>query len=218
MNMVSASVRKGFTAVELLTTMLIVVILAASLGMFFAKLLTIQEKEREEAYVRERLADICALYADFLSVGATLKINTNFLSNLTVDYRLESGGVSFETGKVTRVAQLSSAVKTGETRSPLDLTIYGYDENGNSYEKYTQKMDGAALLIPKDLQESIDSCTLEPYNYTNVTDIGKGIKRYDGAALARLRIEAKYKIKNRFGKEDDKQAYVERMVRLWNTE
>ena len=42
MNMVSASVRKGFTAVELLTTMLIVVILAASLGMFFAKLLTIQ--------------------------------------------------------------------------------------------------------------------------------------------------------------------------------
>ena len=65
--------KRGYTVVELMVTIVIVAVLAATLGMFFVKLLRIQEREREEAYIRERLADICAAYADFVSDRQTVQ-------------------------------------------------------------------------------------------------------------------------------------------------
>ena len=118
----------GYTVVELMVTIVIVSVLAATVGMFFVKLLTIQEREREEAYIRERLSDICGVYADFISIGSSFSTATNLSDQATVvKYRQETGGVSLETGLVSRVAYLTSLMNT--TNKTIDLNIlYSTDE------------------------------------------------------------------------------------------
>ena len=156
--MVSIDVRCtkiGYTIVELMVTIVIVSVLAATLGVFFVKLLNIQEREREEAYVREKLADICGEYADKLSIGSSI-INTSTNATI-VKYRQETGGVSLETGLVTRVAYLSSFLNS--TNDTVDMGIFSF-ENQDLIRKIARRASGDAYLLP--LTADMVSCTLTP--------------------------------------------------------
>lgn len=183
----------GHTIVELMVTIVIVTVLAATVGVFVVRLLTLQEDEREEAYVREKLVDICGAYADFLSVGSL--INTN---GMVVTYRQEAGGVSFETGVVERVTSVRSWLDA--YKGTLDLNVYGL-ESGSNVLRLVRNENGIVPLIP--LMGDIVSYTIAPFGDT---------------ALATLRVSARYNVKKGNGKQETKETSVERIVRLWNHE
>ena len=204
---------RGYTVVELMVTIVIVAVLAATLGMFFVKLLRIQEREREEAYIRERLCDICAAYADFVSVGSSFHTSTNFANTLTaVKYRMETGGVSLETGLVTKVAYLTTMMNL--TNRTVDLDIYLHEPEGLS-KKFSRGMNGNAPLIP--LLGDMVSCTITPLNHPKTEVATNGFETTD-AALGWLQVAAKYKVKNDDGEMEIKTATAGRVVRLWNRE
>lgn len=198
---------RGATIVELMVTIVIVSILAATMGMFVVKLLTIQENGREEAYVREKLADICAAYADFLSIGSSVVSNNQ---DMIVMYRQETGGVSLETGRVSRVAYLTSSIDTREKIADrtLDLKIYANDE-GAIRQMFSRRLSGDALLVPfKGDLPDIVSCTLTLLKTNSVVC----------QALGYLQIAAKYEVENDDGSVSSKIVTAGRIVRLWNRE
>jgi len=213
----------GYTVIELMVTVLIVSVLATTLGVGFVKLLTIQEREREEAYVRERLAEICANYADYLSVADNIcTVGTN-KQMIVVKYREETGGVSLETGRVARVTRLVSENKTIDGLSQsmaLDLKIGSID--GDEYNKsfisrFSRLLRGDAELVSLVVDKV--SCLITPLNVkvqTQELDPAFGILEKTDAALASLRLVAWYKIKNDDGEWETKTADAERVVRLWN--
>lgn len=181
-----------------MVTIVIVTVLAASVGTFIVKLLTLRENDREDAYIREKLIDVCGTYADLLSVGSS--INTNG-PGMQVTYRQETGGVSFETGVVSQVTSLISDVTNGMVK----LNVYGL-ELEESILKYVRQANGNADLIPQ--VGNIVSCTVTPINATD----------WQSAALGNLRIEARYQVRNGDGNIEIKATRVERIVRLWNHE
>lgn len=200
---------RGYAVVELMVTIVIVAVLAATLGIFFVKLLRIQEREREEAYIRERLCDICAAYADFVSVGSSFHTSTNPSNALTdVKYRMETGGVSLETGIVTKVANLTMMI----TNRAVGLDIFSEGPEGLS-RKLHRLMSGDASLVPK-LLGDIVSCTITPLNHT--TEVATNGYETTDAALGRLTVAAKYEVKNDNGETVTNTAIAERVVRLWN--
>lgn len=192
------AIKRGSTVVELMVTIVIVTVLAASVGTFIVKLLTLRENDREDAYIREKLIDVCGTYADLLSVGSS--INTNG-PGMQVTYRQETGGVSFETGVVSQVTSLISDVTNGMVK----LNVYGL-ELEESILKYVRQANGNADLIPQ--VGNIVSCTVTPINATD----------WQSAALGNLRIEARYQVRNGDGNIEIKATRVERIVRLWNHE
>lgn len=212
------SVDRGFTINELMVTVLIVSILATTLGVFFVKLLTIQEQEREEGYIRERLADICGEYADFMSVGSSVGINDR---GFAVKYRRETGGVSLETGRVTRAAYLqgfnTTVYSAAEERRSLDLRVLG----GDLQRKFARNIMGEAALIPFDGSIKIES-SITPIGAkapaqmdeadTNLVDFAMS-----DAALGYLRVTAEYQIKDH-GTNAARTVSAGRIVRLWNHE
>lgn len=219
--------RCGYTIVELMVTIVIVSVLAASVGVFFVKLLNIQEHERDEAYVLEKLADICGEYADKLSIGSSI-INTS--TNATVvKYRQETGGVSLETGLVTHVAYLSSLLNS--TNDTVDMNIFSI-ENRNLSRKIVRSASGDAHLMP--LVGDMVSCTLTPLRTTalplNVEDMNDtdtsmcakmvphAVFEATDAALGWLQVTARYRVKNDRGELETKTATAGRVVRLWNRE
>lgn len=192
------AIKRGSTVVELMVMIVIVTVLAASVGTFIVKLLTLRENDREDAYIREKLIDVCGTYADLLSVGSS--INTNG-PGMQVTYRQETGGVSFETGVVSQVTSLISDVTNGMVK----LNVYGL-ELEESILKYVRQANGNADLIPQ--VGNIVSCTVTPINATD----------WQSAALGNLRIEARYQVRNGDGNIEIKATRVERIVRLWNHE
>ncbi len=226
----SCSHRRGYTVVELMVTIAIVSVLAATVGMFFVKLLNIQEHEREEAYVRERLADVCGAYADALSIGSAFITGATSSNRMTiVKYRQETGGVSLETGTVTRVAYLKSAMNP--TNNTVDLDIFGI-ELGTLDLKMSRKARGDASLIP--LPADMLSCTISPLCKTKPPSVLNGddvtcfsemlphVSTQDtllqNAALGWLEVKAHYKVKNDEGEFVQKIVKTGRVVRLWNRE
>lgn len=201
----------GYTVIELMVTIVVVTVLAASVGAFLVKLLTLQEREREEAYVREKLSDICGAYADFISIGSSFIVDTS-PSNLqtVVKYRLETGGVSLETGVVTRVAYLTSTMNA--TNRTMNVDVYGLEPEGVS-RKLARTMNGNAALIP--LVGDMVSCTLTPLN-ANVWE-DDGVQTSD-AVLAYLQVSARFETENPDGETVTKTATAGRVVRLWNRE
>lgn len=187
----------GYTVVEMMVTILIVAILTTTVGTVVVKLLTLQERDREEAYIRETLTNVCGEYADSLSLGSF--ICTNNLHGIDVTYRSESGGVSFETGRVSHVVKLISAKKN----SSFELNVNVVDR-GNMISRLLCHMQGNAALIP--LAGNLVSCDVIPLNAEIVED----------AALACLQVTAQYKVRDDSGKLVDKETTVERVVRLWN--
>ena len=206
--------KRGYTVVELMVTIVIVAVLAAALGMFFVKLLRIQEREREEAYIRERLSDICATYADFVSVGSSFHTSTNSVNALTaVKYRMETGGVSLETGRVTKVAYLTTMMNL--TNRTVDMDIYSQGSEGLT-RKFSRAMGGDASLIP--LLGDMVSCTITPLNHHTKPEVGTNGYETTYAALGWLQVSAEYEVKNDDGEMETKTATAGRVVRLWNRE
>lgn len=202
---------RGYTAVELMVTIAIVTLLAVTGVSSFVKLLSIQERDREEAYIREKLSDICGAYADFLSVGSSISSTTGISNQQTVvKYRWETGGVSLETGIVTRVAYLLASLNS--TNRTVSLDVYGY-ESGQIGQKLSRRVNGNATLIPQ--MADLVSCTITPLN-GNIS-YEEGLQTSD-AALGYLRVKARYEIENDEGEIEEKFATAERVVRLWNQE
>lgn len=212
--------RCGYTVVELMVTIVIVSVLAATVGTFFAKLLTLQENEREDAYIREKLVDICGACADALSVGSTLgTYYTPSNHEMVVKYRQETGGVSLETGVVSRVAYLTLSLAA--TNRNVVVGVDGFDR-GALVRKLTRQINGDADLIP--LLGRLVSCTITPVNANNAV-----LEQLDGdirslnyattdAALAYLEVKAQYQVKDIDGEVRKKTVSAGRMVRLWNRE
>lgn len=196
--MVAPNLKRGYTVVELMVTIVIVAILAATVGTFIVKLLTLHENDREDAYIREKLIDICGTYADMLSVGSL--INTNRFG-LQVTYRRETGGISLETGVVSRVTSLASTVTNGTVK----VDAYGL-ELGESILRRVRHANGNAALIPQ--TGNIVSCTVTPVN----------AEILESAALGNLSLEARYQVRNEDGNLETRVTRVERIVRLWNHE
>lgn len=224
--------RRGYSFVELMVTIAIVAVLSVIVGVLFAKLLSIQEREREEAYVREKLTDVCGAYADFLSIGSS--IITTSTNATVVKYRQETGGVSLETGLVTRVAYLTSTMNV--TNNTMDLNVFSLDPEQDELDKVisskvTHRASGDAELLP--LLGDIVSCTLTPLE-TGTSLQGREMAERDlllcekmvphanfnttAAALGRLVVKARYTIENDDGEPVAKTVTVERVVRLWNGE
>lgn len=205
----------GYTIVELSVTLAVVSILAATVGMFVSKLLTIQENEREEAYIREKLADICAAYADAISVGSTFgtrQVAGASGPQTVIGYRTETGGVSLETGVVTHVAWLTSSLN--ETNRVVEMDVYALERNGLS-RRLSRRQTGDAELIP--LVGDIVSCAITPLGETTSTlDEEKGILVSD-AALGYLEVSAKYAARNEDRELVTNTVTAGRVVRLWNS-
>lgn len=205
--------RRGYAVVELMVTIVIVALLAASLGVFLVKLTSIRERDREEAYIREKLCDICAAYADAMSLGysfGTAIGGTNGL--MAVSYRQETGGVSMETGVVTHVTRLTSALNP--TNSVVDLNFYGI-EAGALSSKLRRRASGDALLIPQ-IGDMV-SLTVAPLNYASEEPSTNGFFTTD-AALGYLQATARYEVDDDEGRTEMKTVTVGRVVRLWNRE
>lgn len=134
----------GFTIVELLVTMLITTIVVVVFGLGVVRLLKLEESNRQEGYIRERLTMITSTYADYLSMGSGLwpvDLPDNVKGYCT-EFRTETGGVSFETGKVTRVVGMTSSVSNGF----FNIGINTAGEISNVLlEKH---ISGAAELLP----------------------------------------------------------------------
>lgn len=218
------NLRRGLSAIELMVTICLVVIIAAVVGVFLVKLLRIQEQEREEAYIREKLADICAIYADYISVGSSFHININSNSVdpiLLIKYRQEAGGVSLETGRVSRVAYLTAKVNTKceDEIGAMKLDIFSRDPEGVT-KRHSDSMNGNASLIP--LLGNVVSCTITPLNNNWIEDgtneDGTNSYKKTDAALGLLSVTAKYEIENDDGELETKTVTAERVVRLWNRE
>lgn len=189
--MVYSSVERGYTIVELMVTVVIVALLAATLGMFVVRLLKIQENEREEAYVREKLADIAGAYADYLSIGSSVGMADQ---RIVATYRQETGGVSLETGRVSRVTSLESSLNRKSLA--MDLNIYGVEWT-NHVLKFSRSVNGDAPLVP--LEGDIVTCKVVSYG-----------------ALGRLQISARHDVRDAHGRIGTRTTSVERVVRLWN--
>ena len=195
--------RRGYTVVEMMVTIVIVTVLAATVGTFVVKLLTFQESEREDAYIREKLTDICAAYADFLSVGSA--VGSNGLG-MAVAYRQETGGVSFETGIVSHVTSLIASLNTNNWT--VGLNAYGLESGSNVLKLARTASGNAPLIAMRGDMPDIVSCTFSPLNALTL----------ETAALGNLRVEARYQARNRDGEYETRTTSVERIVRLWNHE
>lgn len=203
--------RWGYALVELMATIAIVAVLAATVGMFFARLLSLQEREREEAYIRERLAEVCGVLADDLSVAASFGTRIRPVEqDIIVAYREETGGVSLETGRVSRVAQL--VLTTSATNRAAALNVFSHEPEGLR-RSLSRSLEGDAPLMP--LAGELVSCTLTPFNAAITEE--DGIQTSD-AALGYLQVTARYTVRNEDGEDEAKTATAGRVVRLWNRE
>ena len=201
--------RLGYTIVELMVTLVIVTVLAATVGVFFARLLSVQEREREEAYIQEKLADVCGALADDLSIGSSFSIRTNLVQReIIVTYQQETGGVSLETGRVSRVAYLTLSLNA--TNRTMAVNAYTHEPGGWT-QTFASSLNGDAPLIP--LTGDLVSCTMTPLNAAITEE--DGVQTSD-AALAYLQVSARYAVRNDDGEIEEKTTTAGRVVRLWN--
>lgn len=192
-----------------MVTLVIVTVLAATVGMFFARLLSLQEREREEAYIREKLVDVCGAVADDLSIASSFSMRTSLVQrDIIVAYRQETGGVSLETGRVSRVAQL--VLTTSATNRAAALNVFSHEPEGLR-RSLSRSLEGDAPLMP--LAGELVSCTLTPFNAAITEE--DGIQTSD-AALGYLQVTARYTVRNEDGEDEAKTATAGRVVRLWN--
>lgn len=202
-----SGINHGFTIVELMVTLVVVALFAVGLGVFVSKMLTFQENEREEAYIRENLVDVCGAYADFMSVGSSISAIMGSTGLYGVDYRKETGGVSLETGIVSHVTAITSAWSVvrhigDKPYSKLDINAYGIDEFGQSTNKLHRNAESFSSLIP-----------IKGTNYVarfNFVPTGR-------SGLVKLEIAVEHGVKIKNGMVTNAITRVERIVRLWNS-
>ena len=135
---------KGFTVVELCVTVLIVAILSVWLGGSIVRMLKLRESNREEGYMREKLALICAEMADYLSMANTITpVSTQYGTVLKGGFRMEMEGVSYETGKVTKV----EAIYLSGTNGMFNLVLDTADNRYNGSIRQTLDADGMLINV-----------------------------------------------------------------------
>lgn len=201
--------RRGMTLIELLVTMLIVTIVSVMFGFYFVKLLNIHEDEREMGYVRERLVDICAAYADYLSIASSIRNITDY--SFDADYRQETGGVSLETGRVSRVTHLNTYLDSSAGRMELNI---GRIVTNEFVSGFSRKLRGDALLMnmTNDLvlvrRAGIPEAMLTRLNGTSD----------ETASLFYLMVSARCKCEDDNGNAKYRYVTAGRIVRLWNKE
>lgn len=138
------AVKFGFTIGEMLITMLITTIVATLFALGISRLLKVEESNRQEGYIRERLTMITSSYADYLSMGSSLALaeGPNHTKVYQTYFPMETGGVSFETGKVVRVVGMATSVSNGLFN--VCMNTAGRD----SPDVLEKHVSGAAELVP----------------------------------------------------------------------
>ena len=135
---------EGFTVVELCVTVLIVAILSVWLGGSIVRMLKLRESNREEGYMREKLALICAEAADYLSMAnAITSVSNQYGIVLKGGFRMEMEGVSYETGKVVKVNGLYLSGTNGTFNIALDTA----DSRYNGCVRQTLDADGMLMNV-----------------------------------------------------------------------
>lgn len=149
--------RCGFTIVELMVCIVLAVILAASVGPSAVKLLRVVESSREEGFMREKLATIAGVYADWLSLAQSYVVTNmaNGVKVISADYPVEMDGISFETNNVCKVTACHSAVSNG-------MWNVWFDTHDPRYPDHVRKVsfDGDALI--EHVSARIVEVTLKP--------------------------------------------------------
>ncbi len=120
--------KRAFTIIELCVTILIVTILCVAMGGAIVRLLRLRESDREEGYMREKLALICAEAADYLSMANSIVADsTPHGLVLKGGFRMETEGVSYETGKVVKVSGLYLSGTNGAFNLAMDTADRRYE-------------------------------------------------------------------------------------------
>lgn len=179
----------GVTLVELLVVVVITSIVAVGLSFAISASLRFNQQYREEAYVRERLCDVLERVSDYLSMANAAPVSNGVWSG-SAQYRMETGGVSFETGRVCRVTGTAYAVNNMN----MDVEIDTGDPQWNGVLRKVFAADG--VLSP-----------VEAF----VTEINL----YGTTAFRTLEVIAKIPVKTTDGVKTNS-ITVSRPVRLWN--
>ena len=103
--------RSGVTLVELLTTVLIVSFLSLTVGVLAVNLLNIQKQDREEAFIREKLVEICGEIADIVSVGSTFSISNGIIVWWLLSIGIKANKIPFTTIRSTPIFTIIVKIK-----------------------------------------------------------------------------------------------------------
>ena len=144
--------KRAFTIIELCVTMLIVAFLCVAMGGSIIRLLRLRESDREEGYMREKLTLICGEVADHLSMAQSIAIGVDQHGLiLKGGFRMETEGVSFETGKVVKVRGLYLSGTNGTFNLAMDTADARYesitDTEGLYRKKQTLDADGMLMEV-----------------------------------------------------------------------
>ena len=166
--------RKGFTVIELMITILIVVILTVSFGGALSGLLCLHEKDREEGYMREKLAYICGEFADYFSLADKVGrfMDENGKAVYAAGFRMEADGVSYETGKVVKVSNIYVSATNGIFNVAMRNADARYRRAGDSddvfYKRQEMSSDGMLYeVMSKITVFSIDPLPIDGMWHTN---------------------------------------------------
>ena len=207
------TLRCGATLIELMVVAAIVAIAAVSLSLGLSQLCTLEDEIRDKAFIRERLCRMISGYADCLSMAKAVSNDTRF-----IEYRTETGGVSFETNFVCKVTSASLSIRdlyvtsalTDKRTTGVDLMIESEDE------RYNRQPRHLTLDAGSEIHQDFRSATKRRYG--NIGDICS--LRIEGeGTVRRLTLRALYpkltKV-NGIKMPVDEVIEVSRIVRLWN--
>ena len=142
--------KRAFTIVELCVTMLVAAILSVAMGGVIVRLLRLHESDREEGYMREKLALICGEAADYLSMANSVVVDsTSHGMVLKGGFRMETDGVSYETGKVVKVSGLYLSGTNGTFNFAMDTADRRYESAGGTEGLFRkrQTLDADGMLL-----------------------------------------------------------------------
>lgn len=188
----------------------LVVILAVSIGPSAVKLLRVHESSRQEGFIREKLSMLASRYADWLSLSESVVATAeNGVDVIHAYYPDEMEGVSFETNNICKVTACHSVVSNEIVQSGQGARVVRrwhvwFDTKDSRFPdgKRDLTFDCDALL------EHAEAGILDVY----VTPLNVPIVNY-----CQLSILATNRFWN--AKHDSysiKTVSTERLVRLWN--
>lgn len=179
----------GVTLVELLIVVVITSIVAVGLSFAISASLRFNQQYREESYVRERLCDVLEWVSDYLSMANAASVSNGVWSG-SAQYRMETGGVSFETGRVCRVTGTAYAVNNMN----MDVEIDTGDPQWNGVLRKVFAADGVLSPVAASITE---------------------FNLFGTNAFRTLAVKAEYSVKTADGVQTNS-ITVSRPVRLWN--
>ncbi|MDD5706168.1 MAG: hypothetical protein PHR35_09600 [Kiritimatiellae bacterium] len=178
--------RSGATLVELLVVCLIVTAMAVSVGRMLAAALALEQRYRRESDVMESIADNLAYAERYYSLASSV-------TNGVASFRLEAGGVSFETNHWLRVSSVAASLACEINYTNLAYAISSGDPAHDTNAVKQFSADGKQRIAPASV--------------TNISIQGAGnMRRIRMAATGRADDGSRYEV------------YGERPVRLWNAQ